>query len=215
MTKPSNGVARKLIDISRVISPEAAVYPGDDPLETSSVCEVGEESPCKITALGNWTTHFLTHVDAPCHFIEGAASLDDLDLNSFVGPAVVVEASGSEIGESDVPRDLEGRAVLFKTSNSGLSTDIFHEDHVFVSEAAVSALVAAKPVLVGIDYLSVDRFGDEDYPAHRGLLREGILILEGLDLSDVAPGAYNLAALPLKISQADGSPVRAVLNQID
>jgi arylformamidase len=202
---------RTIIDISRAITPGGAVYPGDEPLGESPVCVIGGESPCSITALNNWTTHFLTHVDPPSHFIDGGDSLDAVPLSTFYCQAEVRVVSGDAVRTSDIPQDLRGRAILFKTNNSSLSTDVFHEDHAYIAEEAVSSLVNAAPGLVGFDYLSVDRFGDEDYPVHRGLLGAGIVILEGLDLTGVQPGIYDLVALPLKISGADGSPVRAVL----
>lgn len=199
------------IDISRTIDDGVAVFEGDDPIAHSMVCDTDAESPCKITALGGWTTHLLTHVDAPRHFIAGGATMDEVPLDRFVLPAVVVEAPGPIITAAAVPSVLAGKAILFKTSNSQLDPATFHNDYVAIAADAVGALRDAGASLVGIDYLSVDKYGDEEYPAHRGLLGAGILILEGLDLSDVQAGEYELMALPLHIAAADGSPVRAVL----
>lgn len=199
------------IDISRSIAPDAAVYPGDDPLGVSALCSIGPDAPCNVTALHGWTTHFLTHVDPPRHFVANGDTLEDIVLARFMGDAIVVEVDGPEVSREDVPESVDGINVLFKTANSHLDPTVFHEDHVYISLEAVEALIEGRPNLVGIDYLSVDRFGDEDYPAHKGLLGAGILLLEGLDLADCRPGRYTLAAFPLKISQGDGSPVRAVL----
>lgn len=205
----------RIHDISRMIDPEAAVYPGDDPLEFSEVCSIGPEAPCNITALGEWTTHFLTHVDPPRHFIADGATLDEIGLDRFIGPAVVIEVTDEVVGAAHVVGDLQGRSVLFKTRNSRQDPAEFDEGHVYVGADAVAALIAAGVNMVGLDYHSVDRFGDEEYPAHRGLLGAGILILEGADLSAVEPGVYQLIALPMKIRQGDGSPVRAVLVEND
>jgi arylformamidase len=204
---------RTHIDISRTIADSVAVYKGDDPLTTTLVCDVGEEAPCRITSLGGWTTHFLTHIDSPRHFLQDGMTLDQFDLSRFLLDAVVVDVQGDSVEEQDVPNEVEGKALLFKTRNSGLDPAVFHEDHAYVSAAATAAVVRAGASLVGFDYLSVDRFGDEDYPAHRGLLGAEILILEGLDLTGVAPGSYSLSCLPLKLQTADGSPVRAVLTR--
>jgi arylformamidase len=206
----------KLIDISRMISPSAAVYEGDDPLGSETICDVGAEAPCRITSLVNWTTHFLTHVDAPRHFIVEGPTLDEIPLSRFRGPAVVVDLGTADAASaSHVPdEDLAGISVLFKSRNSSLDPAVFHEDHVYVSREAADVLVAKGANLIGIDYLSVDRFGDEDYPAHRTALGAGVLILEGLDLSSVEPGRYTLFAYPMKIASGDGSPVRAVLETL-
>jgi arylformamidase len=201
----------KIHDISRAIVPSAAVYPGDDALAVEEVCSIGPDAPCNITALGNWTTHFLTHVDPPRHFVAGGATLDDIPLDRFVGRAIVVEVAGDVVGPEDVPTEIRGASVLFKTRNSDLDPSVFDENHVYLSAAAVDRLVAGGANLVGIDYLSVDRYGDEDYPAHRGLLGAEVLILEGTSLASVSAGEYELIALPLKIAEGDGSPVRAVL----
>ncbi len=200
-----------LHDISRRISPDAAVYPGDDPLGFSTVCVIGDEAPCNITGLSGWTTHFLTHLDPPRHFVPGGASLDEIPLARFVGPAIVVDVSGDVVTMANVPEGIQGKSVLFKTRNSNQDPAIFDENHVYIDKSAADLLVERAPNLVGIDYLSVDRFGDEEYPAHRGLLGHNILVLEGLDLSGVTPGLYRLVALPLKIKEGDGSPARAIL----
>lgn len=202
----------KVIDISRVIEPAAAVYPGDDPLEAAPVCEIGSEAPCNITGLVGWTTHFLTHVDPPRHFFPAGQTLDEIPLERFIGAARVVHVEGDAVTAEDLPTDLRaGANVLIKTRNSSTDPHAFDEAHVYLDVSAVEALVTARVNLVGFDYLSVDRFGDEDYPAHRGLLAADILVLEGLDLSAVQPGEYRLLAMPLRIKGGDGSPVRAVL----
>jgi arylformamidase len=204
----------RLIDISRPIASGGLVYPGDPPLAVERLCTVGKDSPCTITSLGGWTTHFLTHVDAPLHFVAGGATLDETPLDRFLGDALVIEVEGDAVLPGHLPphEDLRGVAVLFKTRNSqAFDPDVFHEDHVYVSAGAATAAVERRVNLVGIDYLSVDRHGDETYPAHHTLLGNGVLILEGIDLAGVAPGRYTLVALPLRIAGADGSPVRAAL----
>jgi arylformamidase len=202
-----------VFDISRRIEPTAAVYPGDDPLGTATVCAIGEEdAPCNITALNGWTTHFLTHVDAPRHFLADGATLDEIPLERFTSEAVIVNVDSDSVTKEDVPENITDKAVLFKTRNSSVDPSKFDEQHVYIDASAVEVLVERRPNLVGIDYLSVDRFGDEEYPAHRGLLSADVLILEGLDLSNVeADSGYTLVALPLRIIGADGSPTRAVL----
>lgn len=204
---------QRVIDISRTISPEALVYPGDAPLEMERVCEIGADCPFNLTRLG-WSTHFLTHVDVPLHFFQHGASTDDIPLHRFMSEAIVIEVSGDVIVSEHIPSEaiVRGKSILFKTRNSANFDPIqYDQNHVYLSGAAAETAVARKVSLVGIDYLSIDRHGDETYPAHRTLLSNDVLILEGADLSDVMPGHYHLIALPLKIAGGDGSPVRAVL----
>jgi arylformamidase len=198
---------------SRAIETGSLVYPGDPTIEIRSLCSIGDDSPCSISELAGWTTHFLTHVDPPAHFVRGGATLDTVPLERFVGPAVVVSVDGDCVEASDLPDDVgAGMNVLFRTRNSArLDSREFDEHHVYVTEGLATAAVDRGVNLVGLDYIGADRFGDEGYPVHRKLLGSGVLILEGLDLSGVEPGRYTLFALPLKIKDGDGSPVRAVL----
>jgi arylformamidase len=197
-------------DISRLIAPDVAGYPGDDNIAFGEVCTIAETGPCNVTSLENWTTHFLTHVDPPRHFVAAGATLEDVAIDRWMQPAIVVEVSGDAVTSADIPA-CDGKAVLFKTRNSDAPKDRFATDHVYVSKEAAESLVAEGATLAGVDYLSIDRYGDEDYPAHRTLLGNDVLILEGLDLSGINPGEYFLVALPLRIANGDGSPVRAVL----
>jgi arylformamidase len=104
------------------------------------------------------------------------------------------------------------RRVLFKTDNSERWSDgHFHKDFVYLEPAAAEFLVERRLLLVGIDYLSVDRFGSGDHPSHFVLLPNNIVVLEGLNLSRVAPGRYHMVALPLNLQQADGAPTRVIL----
>ncbi len=203
----------QVIDISRRIQADAVVYPGDPSPEAVKLCEPGVDAPCNITALNGWTTHFLTHVDPPRHFIPDGDTLDDIPLVRFIGRALVVEARGDAVRPSDIPaaRNLEGMNLLFRTRNSADEFVEFNEDHVYVTAEAAKVAVDRGVNLVGIDYIGIDRYGDESYPVHNKLLTAGVLILEGLDLSDADPGDYTLIALPLSIAGGDGSPVRAVL----
>jgi arylformamidase len=205
---------KTIIDISRTISNEALVYPGDASIDLSPEYEIYQTCSCRITKLENWTTHFLTHVDAPCHFDENGASLDEIPLKRFMGKTLVVEVNvdainANVIDQFDFPSGLN---VLFKTRHSiPQQGSAFDKNHVFITSCGAKALIERGVNLVGIDYLSVDAYGDETFPAHRTLLGNNVLILENVNLSAVQPGLYNLMALPLKIEGGDGSPVRAVL----
>jgi len=160
-------------------------------------------------------SHTGTHIDAPHHFVDGGRKLEEIPLEWLVGDAAVFHLPGIR---SIARRDLESldwngvRRVLFKTDNSERWRDgQFHTDFVYLEPAAAEFLVERGLRLVGIDYLSIDRFGSEDHPTHFVLLPKNIVVLEGLNLSRVAPGRYHMVALPLNLQQADGAPTRVIL----
>lgn len=196
----------KLLDISRAIRAGAPVYPGDPPLRMETLVEM----PFRLTAL-TLTTHVLTHVDAPRHFFPDGPAIDDIPVGRFTGEALVVEVSGPVVAARHVPESCRGLNVLFKTRHSGPWPAEFDCGHVYLDPEAARLLAARGANLAGIDYLDVDRYGDQDYPAHRALLGAGVLILEGLDLAAAPPGRYHLFAFPLRIEAGDGAPVRALL----
>jgi arylformamidase len=208
---------KKLIDISRSISNEAVVYPGDDKINHHYLCEIDNENPCNITLLGNWSTHFLTHVDPPLHFIKDGKSLDEIEINRFFGKVKVVEIDSDSIQSFHLSKlNLEPKTtVFFKTRNSDIkTTSPFYEKYVYISKNAAELAVKIGLNMVGIDYISVDKFEDEDYPAHRTLLGGNVLILEGIILNHIKPGDYFFYAFPLKIKHGNGSPVRALLEEL-
>lgn len=197
----------ELLDISRLISPALPMPPGVPAPGTSLVCDIGPDSPSRVTRLENWTTHLATHVDVPRHFLPDGETVDAVDVARFQGPATVVRVAGRAVLPADVPQVPAGHNILFATAGDPADTEAggyLHPD-------TVAVLLDRQPNLVGIDAGGVDRPGDQTCPAHHGLLGAGVLLLEGLDLTNVAPGTYTLWALPLRIADGDGSPVRAVL----
>lgn len=199
------------LDISYPIENGIPQWPGVPPVRMTRLSEVGYESIAQVTKL-DWVSHFMTHVDAPAHFIAGGVGVDALGLDHWSGDAVVVEVDGDVIEERHVPEDCHDLCVLFKTRNGDLwQHPTFLEDYVYISEAAAIALAKRRAKLVGVDYLSVDQWGNPEHPAHYNLLGAGVTILEAIDLRSIAPGNYELVAFPLKIVGCDGSPVRAAL----
>jgi len=209
-----------LFDISAAVAPgRTPTYPGDPGLEISSWSAIERGDPANVTNL-HFGAHTGTHVDAPAHFIEGAARLPELPLAAFVGQARVVEIPPDvrAVEESHVAAlGLEGaERVLFKTRNSEFWRDPrgqFREDFTYLTPEAARALAALRPLLVGWDYLSIEQFGSEDFGAHLALLGAGVVVVEGLDLSAVGAGDYELLCLPLRIESGhgDGAPARALL----
>ena len=195
----------EIIDISVPIKTGMVTYPGDPQVLIERVTSIAEGAAANISRL-DLGVHSGTHVDAPVHFIEGAAGSDQLPLKVLNGPCVVVEADRlDEAAAGAVPDGAE--RVLFKTPNSELwSLDTFPDEFERFDGAAAKALAERGVKLVGVDYLSV---GDEE--AHHALLGAGVVPVEGLDLRGVEPGAYELHCLPLRLVGSDGAPARAIL----
>jgi arylformamidase len=214
----------RIYDISVPITPgETPVFPGDPGIEVSSFLAISRGDTANVTAL-NFGAHTGTHVDAPAHFIEGAPGLPHLPLEAFAGEARVVEidADARAVEERHVTDEtIKGATrVIFKTRNSSFWADPrgrFREDFTYISPEAARALVSRGVRLVGIDYLSVERFGSEGFETHITLLSNGVVIVEGLDLRAVEPELYELVCLPLKIAagSGDGAPARAILRTLD
>jgi len=167
--------------------------------------------------------HSGTHVDAPAHFIEGGTKVDALPLQSLVGEAEVVEVPEhiKVIDESFIVANcIRGsQRILFKTRNSSFwnnPEEGFRVDYTYVDAPAARQLVNSGVKLVGIDYLSIERFDPEEYETHHILLSQNVVILEGLDLRKVAAGLYELICLPLKIAggSGDGAPARTILRTL-
>jgi arylformamidase len=163
-------------------------------------------------------SHTGTHVDAPAHFVDGATTVEGLSLDTLVGPAVVLDLTGpdtSELGPDDLIAAGLGddERVLLKTRNStGALQQTEKSPWVGLDKAAAELLVARGVKLVGIDYLTIDSpAGEVDWPVHNVLCPAGVVILEVIDLSRIAPGHYTLAALPVKLVGSEAAPARAVL----
>ncbi len=207
---------RRIYDISVAVSPTLPIWPGDPGVELERVSDMDAGAHVNVSRL-SLGVHTGTHLDAPVHFVPDGAAVETLDLNILVGPALVVhlpdaEAIDAPLLESlDLPPGTE--RVLFRTRNSDLwarGETAFHEDYVAVTAAGARWLVAHGVRLVGVDYLSVAPFSQTLEP-HVVLLRAGVIPVEGLNLSGIEPGEYQLVCLPLKLAGSDGAPVRAIL----
>jgi arylformamidase len=200
-------------DVSVPLVSGLPVYPGDPPFEIEPISSPASE-PFRLSHM-SLGTHTGTHVDAPAHFLAGGATVDALPPEILIGKARVVEILARErIERSDLEaQDLrDDLRVLLKTRMSGqMLRPGFQEDHLYLSGDAAAYLAQAGLKLVGFDYLSVDRFGVADYPAHRALLGAGVVIVEGLDLSEPEPGEYDMSCLPLRVAGGDGAPARVIL----
>ncbi len=197
------------LDISLNLNRNMIVYPGDAGYEEYPYL-THESDGLYITRI-LMETHTGTHFDAPFHMIKTGERADRVPLEHFIGPCTVVEVDSPEIRPDDVP-PVHADRLLFKTPNS-FKYDTFDPEFTALSLEAARLLVGRGIKLLGIDYLSIEKYGNREFPVHKEILSSGAVILEGLDLSGVEPGEYELIALPLKIS-ADGSPVRAILRTL-
>ncbi len=208
-------------DVTLTFSPDLPGWPGDPTPTVERIRTIGQNSSCNVTRIDTHV-HFATHVDAPNHFIPGGLGVDALDLNVLIGPALVVHLpdvdyiDAAMLEAEGVAPDVE--RILFRTRNSELwstPTHDFNKDFVALTSDAAQWIVDRGISLVGVDYLSVERFKEPGRPTHNILLERDVVALEGLDLRGIAPGSYHLMCLPMKIKGADGAPARVVLAEED
>jgi arylformamidase len=202
-------------DISVPLRADMPTYAGEPgpSLEFPKRLAKGDSATVSVLTLGS---HTGTHVDAPCHFLDGAPSVESLPLEALVGPAFVAEHGGddhitaADLDSMGIPPDCQ--RILFKTRNGRFWDDReFHTDFVALAPDAGRALAERGMKLVGIDYLSIERFRASPHEVHETLLASGVVILEGLDLRRVAAGSYYLVCAPLNVVGAEGAPARAFL----
>jgi arylformamidase len=203
-------------DISLNLSPETVRWVVAPPLEVHERRRMSRGDDANASAL-TVSCHAGTHVDAPFHFVPDGAGIDAVPLERFIGPALVHQVEADRfITDAHVKAIPLGgmKRVLFKTRNSQLlKRREFDPSFVAFSLEAARALVALGVELVGLDYLSVAH-ADQQVPVHRAFLDHGVVLLEGVDLSEITPGRYELMCLPLRLRGLDGAPCRAVLRDL-
>jgi len=209
----------KIYDLTVPIHTTMAVWPGDPKVSNGLESSIKAGNDANITKI-QMSAHTGTHIDAPFHFVDEGISIDLLDLNLLIGEAEVIEidhdvkmitaSTLADVGKVKWPS-----RILFKTNNSHkklLEKPEFSRDFVSLSVDASEFLIAKGVKLIGIDYLSIAPFVNGDQ-THVVLLENEIIIIEGLNLTEVNPGVYQLIALPIKLQGADGAPARVVLLQ--
>lgn len=202
---------RRIIDISHTLSPAIAVWPGDTEFTSYFVDEIAKGGSVNVGAV-TMSLHTGTHADAPYHFSDDGARIDQVGLDAYIGLALVIDATDSDaVLERHVSQLSSGNVerLLFKTNSA--APEVFNESFSYFTPEAARAIAANHVKLVGIDTPSVDHPNSKTLESHKIFGEAQIAILENLNLSEVEPGEYELIALPLKISGMDGSPVRAVL----
>lgn len=207
----------KIIDISVPVDLSLPTWPGDPPVKIDRFLDMHRGDAVNASRV-SCSVHTGSHVDAPLHHLADGGSVETLPLASMIGPTIVADfADADEIGPSELDAlNLPASTVrlLCRTRNSLLWADAdrsFRTDFVAITAAGARWLVDHGVCLVGVDYLSVERFGASPPETHRRLLEAGVVILEGLDLREAKAGTYWLACLPWKLRGTDGAPARAVL----
>lgn len=205
-----------LHDATLPIREAMLIFPGDPPFRMEPVCSRKKGDPFDL-ALISMGTHLGTHVDPPAHYLDGGATVDQLPPEAMIGPGIVLDMRGraridrEALERSDLKHHIR---VLFKTDNSPrLLMREFLEDYVHITEDAAQLLVERRVKLVGIDYLSIERYQNPGAPVHRTLLKAGILIVEGANLNEIPAGPCEIYCLPLKIVGADGAPARVIIRR--
>ncbi len=203
------------IDISTTLSQELVVWPGDPKIEIKKISTVSSDG-YNLTTL-SLSAHSGTHLDAPLHYFENGLAIDEIALERLMGRVIVIETDVPVI-KGDVLDSYQIRdndKIFFKTKNSDVEWTMlpFLEDYVYLDESAADHLIEQGVSMVGIDYLSIAH-PHQGETVHKMLLGSEILILEGLLLSGVPGGIYEMICMPLKIKGADGGPVRVLLRGI-
>ncbi len=203
------------IDISVTLRSKMVNWPSYPPVKIERILDIdhGDNYTLSVISMG---AHTGTHIDAPIHFIKRGIGIDKMPLEITVGQARVIEIKDREsikLEELLQYNIKNGERILFKTANSQRrwNTKPFTKDYVFVTNEAAQHLVDCRVKVVGIDHLSIGAFSREGLTTHQTLLEGGVWIIEGLNLSSVQPGIYDLICLPIKIQQGDGAPARAII----
>jgi arylformamidase len=211
-----------IYDISVPLSAATPTYPSDPGIEIKSWSDLKRGDHANVSLL-HFGAHSGTHVDAPAHFIAGGSKVEALSLENLLGEVTIVEVprERTAIDADFVSNNCNQttQRVLFKTRNSSFWNNPeagFRTDYTYLEPEAARLLTKMAVKLVGIDYLSVERFKSENFETHLILLSNGVVILEGVDLRNVPAGRYELICLPLRIAggSGDGAPARAVLRTL-
>lgn len=201
------------IDISPLVGPKTAVFPGDQPFERKVVLDFTPENNLQLSSILT-TVHIGAHTDAPIHYHRDGEAIHTRDLNYYLGPCQVVHVLGvkDRIKPEHLPKGfkLEAKRILFRT-DSFPNPNLWQNEFASFSPELIELLVKQGAILVGIDTPSIDPHDSKLLESHNTVFRNDLAILEGIVLTEVEAGLYTLIALPLPIEKGDASPVRAIL----
>ncbi|MEO6525135.1 MAG: cyclase family protein [Gemmatimonadaceae bacterium] len=209
--------AARIYDITMPIRTGGLVYPNNPPISITAVQSIAAGGTANVSRI-DLGSHTGTHVDAPKHFIDDGVGVDALPLDTLMGPARLISMGDEVLAVNEAElraHDLTGvRRLLIRTRNSAWlasGSAEFHPDFTHVAPDGAAYLVSLGVKLVGVDYLSIEQFHSPHHRTHRTLLEHGVVIVEGLVLSEPPPGDYDLRCLPMLLAGLDGAPARAVL----
>jgi arylformamidase len=206
-------------DITLPFREDLPCWPGDPIPTIEKVKDMAKGDSCQVTQIST-NVHMGTHIDAPIHFVEGGKDIASLSLDVLMGTVFVVELlnkdkiSVESLEEANIPSNIT--RLLIKTNNSALWENLNHtfiSDYVALTPDAAQWIVEQGIQLVGIDYLSIERFKENDNRTHKILLEKEVIVVEGLDLSKIESGYYQLVCLPIKLVGSDGAPARVILKK--
>ena len=205
------------IDVSVPVRPGLVHWPSDPQVKLERTMSIGNGEEANVTRI-DMSAHTGTHMDAPLHHFDEDPGMEALPLDVAIGAARVIGIEGEEPIDRGQLEGLEirsGERILFRTTNSDRRwwDRDFDPAFVHVSLEAAELLGEAGVALVGADYLSVGGYEGDGAETHRALLGAGVWIVEGLDLSKVEPGDYELICLPVKLVGSDGAPARALVRR--
>ena len=210
----------KLIDITPALTPQTPVFPGDTPFAHQETWSMGEGGAVNVSKL-IMSSHAGAHADAPLHYAQGAPAIDEVDLEPYLGPCVVVHVTGEASAISPdafsaaLARVLAGDfppRILMRTYD--VAPARWDPDFVAVAPETIDWLAQRGAKLIGVDTPSLDPANSKTMDAHQAILRHDIRVLEGLKLDHVPAGRYELIAPPLKLKGLDAAPVRALLRTL-
>lgn len=202
------------VDVTIPLRNGVTVWPDDPDFQLEPISRIAQGDDCNVSQV-HMSCHCGTHIDAPWHYESGGLTVEQLDPELFFGEALIIEVPAARmvlpehLGEAPLPR-----RVLVKTTNSGFPEGAeFMPDYVALSAAAADRLVAEGVRLVGIDYLSVAPYQQAGDETHHTLLRNGVVVVEGLRLAGCRAGICRFTVLPLALVGADGAPCRAFVEE--
>jgi arylformamidase len=193
-------------------------FPGDPVFELQQAFQTSAGDAFNLSTL-RMGTHTGTHIDPPAHYLVNGQTVDQLPLDTLIGPGIVLDLrSHACIDRCLLERSplQDFKRILFKTDNSPkLLARQFTPDYVYLTDDGAEFLIERGTILVGIDYLSIEQYGNKGAPVHHRLLGAGVVVVEAVNLALTPPGPCDIFCLPLNIHQGDGAPARVVIRRAE